>query len=268
MSRSDDENIVVKRAFIYGFLFTFFLLVFLVVSVPAGFVWKQVQGAVDLRQQGVVVQSVQGHWWRGQVLAKVQNQPVLLNWELAGSGWWRGYVPLQLRMESYLGELDAEVLAGIAETHIRVPRAELALAGLNALLRRQRVELDGRFTGQNLSLTLEDGVPVSAEGRLAWSGGDIAYPAGRDTHERTLPAFSGRISTTDQGEIQLDIRDHEADFAVIEGLLTPDNGVGLLQVRRRLLDLSSEPWSARSTEQDVVFKVKKSLFPANRGEHG
>ncbi len=267
MSRSDDKNIVVKRAFIYGSLFTFFLALFLVVSVPAGFVWKQVQGSVDLRQQGVVVQAVQGHWWRGQLLAKVRNQPVLLNWQLSGDGWWRGYLPVQVHVESYLGGVEAQVQAGLGQVRIEVPRAELSLAGLNAALRAQRLVLDGQFTGQNITLVLEDGVPVWAEGRLAWSGGDIAYPAGRDTHERSLPAFSGRLTTSEQGEIQLDIRDQDADFAVIEGLLTP-KGMGLLQVRRRLLDLSSEPWSARSTEQDVVFKVKKSLFPANRGEHG
>ena len=93
----------------------------------------------------------------------------------------------------------------------------------------------------------------------SWSGGEIAYPAGREVHQRNLPMFKAIVETKDTGEIFLSIRDSQASFDVIDANLAVD-GTGMLRITRRLLDLSEEPWSLNSKEQDVVFKVKKMLY--------
>jgi hypothetical protein len=36
-------------------------------------------------------------------------------------------------------------------------------------------------------------------------------------------------------------------------------GDALWEVTRRVLDIAQEPWSANSSETDVVFKIKKPL---------
>ncbi|MDX1452529.1 MAG: type II secretion system protein N [Oleiphilaceae bacterium] len=241
-------------------------MLFLILTVPMSLVWQQVSPSVDFRQFGVRIQEVQGRLWQGQALASVHNQPVLLNWSMRLSGLVQGHLPINFELESSAGDMLADLNLGLTEIELVVPRMELALKGLNPALRQQRLELDGELQAQGLRVVLRDGRPEFAEGRLAWSGGDIAYPAGRAKHERTMPAFQGSLTTTEQGEIKLDIRDLSAQFSVIEALLT-DDGVGLVQVRRRLLDLANEPWAVNSDEQDVVFKIKKPLFSAG-SQHG
>jgi hypothetical protein len=70
--------------------------------------------------------------------------------------------------------------------------------------------------------------------------------------------FRADIKTRD-GVVSLGIRDPQASFDVISASLD-QQGVGMMSITRRLLDLSREPWSQNSREQDVVFKVKKELF--------
>ncbi len=258
---------MVKRALLYFLLFFVSLTIFVVLTVPAAFVWKQVAPNVNLRPVGVQVQSLRGNLWQGQVLARVQGVPVLLSWHVDAGGLMTASLPVDLLIESGMGEVDAHLHAGFGGIELTVPRADVTLAGLNPALRRERLVLDGQLQIQNLFVRWQDGRPVSAEGAMAWSGGDIAYPAGRNTHQRNLPAFSGRLSTNEQGAINLDIRDRDAQFAVIEAQLT-EQGVGLLEVKRRLLDLADEPWSVRSKESDVVFKVKKPLFKVGVESHG
>ncbi|MFT5717553.1 MAG: hypothetical protein ACI9T7_001745, partial [Oleiphilaceae bacterium] len=61
------------------------------------------------------------------------------------------------------------------------------------------------------------------------------------------------------GDIFFGVRDADASFDAIEGLLDPD-GSAMLTVKRRLLDLSDEAWPQNSQEKDIVFKVKKNIY--------
>jgi hypothetical protein len=137
--------------------------------------------------------------------------------------------------------------------------AQIDLKPLTPIFKAERVTLDGELLVKNLSVLMENKQIKAAAGIASWSGGEIAYPAGREVHQRVFPAFKAVIETKDVGEIHLSIRDSQATFDVIDADLTVD-GTGTLRITRRLLDLSDEPWSLNSKEQDVVFKVKKMLY--------
>lgn len=227
---------------------------------PAGLLWqKALEPNLNLRPDQVRVNAVSGSLWDGQALIAVQSVPVLLHWDVQFSQVRSLALPIDIEIESHVGQLQASLSVGAADVLIDVDSLRVDLSALSPQLKRRRITLDGEVFAKGLSAQLSDQKLVSASGRFNWSGGNIAYPVGRNNHERNMPAFSGQISTRDDGLIELGVVDQGGSLNVIEGSLLPD-GVGQLQVRRRLLDLANEPWSSNSTEQDVVFKVKKSIY--------
>jgi hypothetical protein len=78
-------------------------------------------------------------------------------------------------------------------------------------------------------------------------------------HERNILPIYGTLSSPNVGNVSLGLRDQEASFDFLSASID-EAGVAFIEVRRRLLDIADEPWSASSEETDVVFKVKKPLL--------
>lgn len=227
---------------------------------PAGLLWqKALEPNLNLRPDQVRVNAVSGSLWDGQALLAVQSIPLLLDWDVEFSRIRGLALPIDIRVESHAGQLQANLVVGLADVLVDVDSLRVDLNALNPQFKRRRITLDGEVFAKGLVATVSDQKLSAVSGRFNWSGGNISYPVGRNSHERLMPAFSGQISTREDGLIELGIMDQGGSVNVIEGSLLPD-GVGQLQVRRRLLDLADEPWSSNSTEQDVVFKVKKSIY--------
>ena len=251
---------MVKKVFAYLAVFLFSFLIFLVVLTPASFIWERlVAPNVSLRSLGVQVQQVSGSVWDGQALVSYQGVDSILDWNLHISGLLGLELPLQLDVKSHLGTAEAVLSAGLGAAKLNLKSLDANLAVLNDVLSRRRIKLDGELVARNITVQVEDQKIVAAEGAFSWSGGQISYPAGRETHDREVPVFKGQISTREDGMIYLGISDAQSTFDPIEASLLPD-GVAMLQVKRRLLDLVDEPWSINSNERDVVFKVKKSIY--------
>jgi len=251
---------VFKKILAYSSLFLTSFVVFLVVLTPAAFLWEHgVKNRVDLRGLGVRVDTVTGTLWHGQALLNYQGVGGLLQWNIDAAGLLGLSVPLALELKTHGGQAEIDVNAGVSQTEIVLRKLDFAADSLNTLLKRRRVTLDGEVFAKDFRLLLEDNKLVDASGRLSWSGGNIAYPVQRDIHERLVPSFSGEIVRREDGMIYLGLKDPESRFDPIELSLLPD-GLGMIQVRRRLLDLVDEPWSKNSDERDVVFKVKKPIY--------
>ena len=250
---------MIKKVILYLVVFIISLMLSLIVLFPANILWQQVLAPkINLSAMGVRVEKVQGTIWEGQALVNYGSIASILSWDVQTSGLLGLSLPVQLNLVSQAGELKSVVTLRPSTVKITVPKADVQLTALNPVLKAQRLTLDGELLIKDLSVYLEGGRPVNASGLASWSGGDIAYPAGREVHQRNLPVFRADIDTRD-GVIRLAIRDTQASFDVISGSLD-QQGVGMMSITRRLLDLSREPWSQNSREQDVVFKVKKELF--------
>lgn len=227
---------------------------------PASVLWeKGISPQLNVRQLGVDVQKIVGTIWDGQVLVSYHGLSAIVDWDIKLAHLLSFRVPVDLRLNSQAGEAEARLNLSLKSLELKVNTAQFDLKSLTPMFRAQRVTLDGELFIKNILLRVENERLIAASGMASWSGGDIAYPAGREVHERTLPMFRANIETKTNGEIYLGIRDSQATFDVIESSLAED-GTGLLKITRRLLDLSNEPWSLNSREQDVVFKVKKMLY--------
>lgn len=251
---------MIKKVVLYFLVFFLSLLVSLVLLLPATIVWdKFLSTQLNTQQLGINVQKVVGTIWNGQALVIYKGLSGIIHWEVDPSETWMLSLPMSVSVNSQVGKLDAAIKLSFASVQAEIIKAQIDLKPLTPMFKAERVTLDGELFVKNLSVVMEDNKIKSAAGMATWSGGEIAYPAGREVHQRNLPMFKAVIETKKTGEIYLSIRDSQATFDVIDANLTVD-GTGVLRITRRLLDLSDEPWSLNSREQDIVFKVKKMLY--------
>lgn len=251
---------VIKKTALYLSLFLLSLMLFLLAFVPADIVWhKGIAPQLQGTNIPVKVLSLNGTIWDGQALVRYQDIESIVDWEISVLGALSLELPVDLNINSQAGLVDLKASIGLGSIYVELLTADIDLAQLTPLFRRQRVKLDGQLVAKDVRFEVVDNQFKSASGMLSWSGGDIAYPAGRQLHERTLPMFKGRLETKTNGDIILGVRDIDASFDLIEGLLDSE-GSAMLTVKRRLLDLADEAWPQNSKEKDTVFKVKKNIY--------
>jgi hypothetical protein len=251
---------VIKKTALYLSLFLLSLMLFLLASLPAEIVWhKGVVPQLKGNNIPVEVLSLNGTIWDGQALVRYQDIESIVNWDVSILGVLSLELPVALKINSQVGLVDIRASIGLNSIYVELLSADIELAKLTPLFKRQRVKLDGQLVAKDIQFEVVDNQFKSASGLLSWSGGNITYPAGRQLHERTLPMFKGRLVTKTNGDIFLGVRDVGASFDLIEGLLDIE-GSALLTVKRRLLDLSDEAWPQNSQEKDTVFKVKKNIY--------
>jgi len=251
---------VIKKTALYLSLFLLSLLLFLLATLPINFIWQKAI-APQLKGQSIPVKvlALEGTIWDGQALVRYQQIESIIDWDTALSGLFTLSLPLNVSVNSQAGIMKLNADIGLSSTHVELVSADIDLEPLTPLFRRQRVKLSGQFVARGIQLEIVGKQITQANGLLSWSGGDIAYPAGRSVHERTLPMFKAKLETKSNGDIYIGMRDTDASFDLIEGSLDL-KGSAMLKVKRRLLDLSDEPWPQNSREQDVVFKVKKNIY--------
>ena len=251
---------MIKKTALYLSLFLFSLMLFLLASFPADVIWhKGIAPQLEGKNLPVKVLSLNGTIWDGKALVRYQNIESIVDWDIFLFGLLSLELPVELNINSQVGVVSLRADIGLGSTYVELVSADIDLVYLTPFFKRQRVKLSGQFVAKGIQVEVVDNQIKSASGMLSWSGGDIAYPAGRQLHERTLPMFKGRLETKTNGDIFIGVRDVGASFDLIEGLLGPE-GAGMLTVKRRLLDLSDEAWPKNSNETDTVFKVKKNIY--------
>lgn len=255
---------MLKKSILFFLVFLLAFSIFVLAKAPARVVWDTVlqhdpSVQSQLRSLGVSVKGLSGSIWDGSALVQYKGIASILDWDIKVSDLYTLSLPVFVNVDSQAGELEAELFLGVSDVSLQLPKGEIDLAVLNPAVRSQRVTLDGTLLIKDLVLTLESLRPTSLKGLVSWSGGDIAYPAQRSMHQRTLPSFRGVLETEDSGTIKAGVRDSGGSFDVIEATLSAE-GEAFVKVKRRLLDLSDEFWPQNSSEEDVVFKVKKKIY--------
>ena len=255
---------MLKKSVLYVLLFLFALFSFLLCKAPAVVVWEKVLTSNpslqnSMQTMGLNVESLDGTIWDGQALVRYKGVSSIVDWRLKLTKVYTLSLPLELDVRSQAGEIKALVNAGFSGLDMHVLKADIDLSALTPAFRSQRLTLDGNLLAKDLKAKLVGGQLKSAGGTVSWSGGDIAYPAQRATHERSLPSFRATLETRPDGEVYAGVRDSGGAFDVLE-LSLDSEGQALVKVKRRLLDLADEHWPKNSNEQDTVFKIKKMIY--------
>ncbi len=251
---------MIKKILAGVLLFVVAWSVFAVATLPATLLWQRFPELNHhLARVGLSIQGVEGTLWSGRALLRYQQVQGLLDWHLQPSGLLQLQLPLALRLESELGDVNAAVALGVSQQRLRIERAQVDLARLTPLLQAQRVRLSGDLMLADVEFQLQDQVIDYVSGQVSWSGGPIAYPVGRQVRERTLPPFQGLLTMKDQ-TAHFGLREAGGRFDVIEATLNPQ-GEALASVKGRLFELVQEPLPGNYGEQDNVVKVKHKLLP-------
>lgn len=250
---------MIKKSLLVILVFVLAFAVFIVATLPASVAWKHVIApATKVQSAGVIAKSFDGTLWNGRAHIAFRHLEGVLSWDIQFAGLFGGSLPIDIGLESTAGELEAALDVGLSKQNAELKTMRLELGKLNPFLRAKRVKVDGELMVKNVVFALRRSTVERIEGRFSWSGGAVSYPAGREIHDRVLPAFSGAANTDNAGLISLAIRDQDASFDTMRGSWS-QNGDALWEVTRRVLDIAQEPWSANSSETDVVFKVKKPI---------
>lgn len=250
---------MIKKSLLFILVFVIAFAGFLVANLPASIAWKHVIApAIKAQSTGVIAKSFDGTLWDGRAHIAFRHLEGVLSWDVALASVFTGVLPVSLSVNSTAGKLTSVLEVGLTKQQLRIDDLSLQLGKLNPFLRAQRLTVDGELVAKGLSVEVKSSTVDRISGRFSWDGGAVSYPAGREMHDRVLPAFSGALVTQADGAIVLGIRDQDASFDTMRGTWSAD-GDALWEVTRRVLDVANEPWSANSSETDVVFKVKKPI---------
>jgi len=251
---------VIKKTLFYILIFIVSLVVFLISTLPASLLWeKALQQEVKNNVVGLDVASVGGTLWKGEALVRYKSLAMVVDWDVDLSGLFTFTLPISIDVNGQAGNISLSVEIGLSQIALMLNKAEVELSHLTPLVKRKRVSLDGKLLLKEILLLVEDQKVVSLSGMGSWSGGDIAYPVGRQVHERNLPKFQVLAETNNEGLVHVGVRDSDVSFDVID-ISLDTHGEAMVRVTRRLLDLAAEEWPKNSKETDVVFKVKKVIY--------
>lgn len=252
------------RTLIFSFFLFFFLsALFAVVTFPAALAWRLIEKEFSV-PNGVRVERVSGKVWDGNVLADLAlpaagvKRKLLVKWRLSLRSLVEGKVSVVVHVQASGIQMASQVSAGLKGFELKVESALVDLARWNDVASPHRVMLSGEVTAQAMQLAWKGQQVVNASGKLNWTGGEITYPAGREQHTASFPAFQGRLFQSDQ-VVQIGIRDVGVDF---DHILVTLSNQGWLQtdVKKRLLDLAGEPWRESVSEDQILFSIKRKLF--------
>ena len=252
--------LVIKKFLFYTSVFLMGLGCFLVATLPANFVWQSLLSPqINTRAMGLEVVSVDGTVWEGRALISYKSVSSIIDWNISVMDALSLSLPIEINVDSEIGKAQLFASIGLSQSSLEIVKADVDVSKLSPIFQRQRVVLDGDLLVKNLRVNINEQKISSASGLASWSGGNIAYPVGRQLHERNLPSFRAELSSSAEGSVQIGVRDADAKFNVVDLNLDAEGEV-MLKVTRRLLDISNEAWPKNSREQDVVFKVKKMIY--------
>lgn len=250
---------MIKKTILILVLFFTSLPVFLLATLPASVAWEKVISPLTKTTSvGVKAKSFSGTAWNGAAHITFRHLEGVVSWDVQLLNLFGGSLPLSLDLQSSAGEFDMLLDVGLRAQSILLKDLRLDLEQLNPFLRAQRVKVSGELIAKNVAVSVDKQFFTAIDGRFSWGGGAVSYPAGRDIHDRVMPGFSGKVSTSESQTISLGIRDQEASFDSMRGSWS-EGGDALWEVTRRVLDVANEPWAQNSAETDVIFKVKKGL---------
>ncbi len=231
---------------------------FLIATLPASFVWKHVSPQLPLKSLQLDVKGVSGTAWKGYAHLHSNGIEGVLGWDILFSGLLTGSLPVDFELKSNGGTLATNARFFSDGIELDHTQGTVNLQSLNPLLKKQRVTVNGEFQINHLSIGYFDGALTAAKGLFSWTGGRVEYPAGREIHGNQFPPFTGELGQ--KADItSLIIKDAESSINSIEAIME-NTGIATLKVKRRLLDLANEPWPKNSSENDVVFKVRRKIL--------
>ncbi len=168
-----------KRGWRYLILGVLAYGAFLVHQLPAKLVWHwsepwRAAAGVALQAQGIA-----GTLWQGEIdrLEVGGHELRQVSWRLRPAELLLGRLAVDLYARLGGGYVQARVMRGLStEVALRDLNARLPMDAFLALAQVAALQLDGELLLNLERLELERGLPVAAEGKIAWHGAASRFP--------------------------------------------------------------------------------------------
>ncbi|MBL4606619.1 MAG: type II secretion system protein N [Pseudomonadales bacterium] len=234
--------------------------VFLIATLPAGVAWKYFVGLAEQPGLEQSVSQLRGSAWNGEARVYIEGISYPVSWRVSPRSIWR--LRLELDLSSYQDLLDGDATAFISPFGLGVldVRAKFSPGLINHFLKPLPASMSNPVYVNVQRVDWNWGAFIAANGRVAWEGGLITYRVGRDDQEFSAPEISASLSSHD-GHLVLAFLDGvELDAEELVSARLSGKGLGVIQVRRRLLDLIGQRWAANSQAEDIIFEVSQKLW--------
>ena len=238
------------------------LLVFaatLVLTVPAGWLWQQVEDRLPLPED-IRVQQVSGHLWDGAARIVVIGYPALVEWRLLRPSLSDQTLPVDLRVQTSQSEVRADAqLAWPVQINAKAD-GHIAVAEFRDLIRQSGgAMIEGDVDIQRLVVRWSGEALPELQGQARWPGGLVTWPMGSERGSADFPPMQANLEGNGRSA-ELLISEQGASGPAAQAALRPD---GMMEIRvfKRMVDLAGQDWSNSAGPGDVVFRVRQPLIP-------
>lgn len=235
-------------------------LVFLLATLPASVAWKYFIDLADMSQLNHQVSQLDGSVWDGSTEIHVDSLSYPLDWHVSLRSLWRLGLELDLSSHQDVFSADTKVSISPFGIGLRELKANVSEDLVNRSLRSVAASMTNPVFINIQEVDWAWGSFSEASGRIAWEGGLVTYNAGRDTKQLSVPSMVGSLSSDDGSLVLTFASSTETGGEELVSVRLSGEGLGLIQVRRRLLDLLGQRWAANSQAQDIIFEVSQQVW--------
>jgi len=231
----------------------------LVATVPAGWLWQQVQGQVALPPE-IQVKQITGKLWDGVVGLSIAGFPVRAEWVLGAPSLWTLALPVDFSLSTATSSVRGDALVSWPGNGEVRASGIIGVAEFEPLIRRSGgAVIEGEVIIDLLNLAWADQALTQADGLGRWGGGAVTWPMGNSQGRADFPPMRATLDSTFDG-ITLVVSEEGGNgpAAAADILWT---GMMDLRVYKRMVDLAQQPWPDSAKPDDVVFRVRQPLIP-------
>ena len=234
-------------------------VIVLALTVPLNLVWEQVKP--HAKGLPVTVKNMNGTLWQGQTTVfSPQVGNVQASWTISPMSLLAANVELDLNLAAQGVSVESQVTVGQEIVSLSNTKATLDSAILRPMLAASRTSLGGEFELNNFTAAYNYKNPevIEANGRVLFSGGDVAFPIDGKVISSRLPMIIGDINKQDK-KLVLSLNT-EDQASLGQGYFEPHGGWAGIAIKRRFLDVLGQQWPGKADEDDVIFEVSEKVL--------
>jgi|GEM_PF-1914210 len=234
--------------------------VFLLATLPASVAWKYFVDFADMPQLNQQVSQLDGSVWDGSTKIHIDSLSYPLTWHVSLRSVWRLGLELDLSSHQDIFSADAKVFISPFGLALRETRVKVSEDLVNRSLQSAAASMTNPVFINVQEVDWAWGSFSEASGRIAWEGGLVTYRDRRNTKQLPVPSMLGSLSSEDGSLVLTFANSAEAGAEELISARLSGEGLGLVQIRRRLFDLLGQRWAPNSQAEDIIFEVSQQLW--------
>ncbi len=233
-------------------------VIFLAIGIlmaPAGLVDRAADNI-----EGVDLSQPRGTVWNGQAAVRIRDISLgTLDWRFKPLSLFLFEPAYNWSLHAVTHELQGTIAFDFEHTHIEVAGASEA-APLDSFLSRYDIATSGSFDVHPTRLKVDaQGMLLSADGQIDWSGGPVSYILGGVLYDRQLPPMTVYLDAGDSALPRGVLFEQGGSIPLAFANLA-EGGRARVGITKRFTKLLGDPWPGSDADHAVVLEVEEQFF--------